>query len=86
MTTKFCPKCDTDRPVEDFPANASRSDGRGGHCRLCMREATKKWKANNPEIKRLHAKIYYANKRLAKGSTQPQSGEVANKRLNARNG
>lgn len=64
MPSKFCPRCDTDRPLEDFPVNNARADGRGGWCRLCMRQATRKWKAEHPETNRLHAKIYHANKQL----------------------
>jgi hypothetical protein len=29
-----------------------------------MREATSDWKKRNPEVNRLHAKIYYQNRKL----------------------
>jgi hypothetical protein len=64
MTTKHCPQCDHDKPLDDFPNNATRADGKGGWCKECMREYTKAWKVKNPEINRLHAKLYYHNKKL----------------------
>ena len=66
MNKKYCPQCTTMKLVDDFPVNRSRPDGRGGWCRMCMREATRQWKLVNQDIVRLHAKIGYHNKKLAK--------------------
>lgn len=65
MNSKHCPRCNQTKLLADFPVNRSRTDGRGGWCRECMREVTREWKANNPEIVRLHAKLYYHNKKLS---------------------
>lgn len=44
---KHCPKCNTDKEVEEFCINRERADGRQGYCRRCMSEATKKCYRNN---------------------------------------
>lgn len=62
--TKYCPQCDRDVPLTEFPNNASRVDGKGGWCRECMRKYTREWKLKNPETNRLHARIYHQNKKL----------------------
>ena len=38
---KFCPKCETDKPIEEFPINKSRKDGRGRVCKGCQNEYTR---------------------------------------------
>ena len=36
--TKYCPKCDTTKPVSEFFKNKARSDGLSGYCKVCMTE------------------------------------------------
>ncbi len=35
MTNKFCPRCDTEKPIEDWGRNASRPDGFNSWCKAC---------------------------------------------------
>jgi hypothetical protein len=37
MTTKCCTGCGRDLPLEEFPADASKSDGHHTRCRTCKR-------------------------------------------------
>lgn len=37
MKTKYCPKCSTTKPIDQFHKNASRSDGHAGYCSSCVR-------------------------------------------------
>ena len=34
---KTCSKCKKNKPIEDFPRNGMRGDGRGAYCKLCQR-------------------------------------------------
>ena len=40
MTTKCCTGCGRELPLEDFPADASKSDGHHTRCRSCKRGGT----------------------------------------------
>jgi formylmethanofuran dehydrogenase subunit E len=40
---KFCPKCEQEKPIEDFAADKSRKDGKQVGCRSCY---SKYYKAN----------------------------------------
>jgi len=64
MPTKFCPHCEDTRSTLDFQRNAARSDGLSGWCKICMREATARWKLANPEANRQHNRLWYYNKKL----------------------
>lgn len=65
MSTKYCPECDTGKPLSEFANNAARGDGKAGWCKSCSRAYTARWKKQNPDINALHARIYRANKKLS---------------------
>ena len=37
MDTKHCYSCEQDKPVDDFPVNRSRADGRNSMCKACKK-------------------------------------------------
>lgn len=53
---RICPACETEKPVEEFPLDASRPTGRHTYCAPCkarkMREANARWRRKNPEAAR----------------------------------
>ena len=56
MDGKTCTKCDTWKPLEDFPKVARRSDGRDSRCRDCKRALDRAAYVANPERKRAQSK------------------------------
>lgn len=38
FSTKFCPRCSTDKPTTDFNRAVRRHDGLSGYCAACMRQ------------------------------------------------
>lgn len=38
---KWCPDCNSEKALSDFPPSRSRKDGRGTYCRECMRQRSK---------------------------------------------
>ena len=52
VSTKRCPKCGADKPLDDFCVDRSTPTGRKSRCRPCVAEDKKIWAANNPEKKR----------------------------------
>ena len=62
---KFCPKCQTDKPIEEFPVNRVRKDGRSGSCLVCQREYCKAHYQNNkPKYYQRNDKRYEAVRNL----------------------
>ena len=49
MTTKFCPKCKLDLPVDSFGPNKRRRDGLQGACKECMKQYRKDHYHNNKD-------------------------------------
>ena len=50
---KHCPRCDTDKPLEDFIPAPKRADGVSSYCRPCFQEYRRSWdKANWKKRKR----------------------------------
>ena len=47
--SKDCRVCRETKPLEEFPRNRRRKDGRDGRCSVCNRAAAKAWQAANPE-------------------------------------
>lgn len=41
--TKHCPKCNTDKPIDNFNRNSARHDGRDNYCNPCRREYDVQW-------------------------------------------
>ena len=46
---KHCPKCKTDKPLDQFYNCKSRKDGKTGHCKKCHYAAGKLWLDRHPE-------------------------------------
>lgn len=56
---KYCPKCKTEKPLDDFGKAKSRSDGLRGWCKECTNKATSEWQRKNPEKLRARKKRFY---------------------------
>lgn len=67
---KHCPRCNTDKPLEEFTKNKRRADGLSGWCKACSYEATQTWKHSNQELLR------ESDSRYGKS----EAGRAANKR------
>jgi hypothetical protein len=48
-TAKRCLDCGETKPLEDFPADTKRSDGRGSYCKVCMRARSRESYARRVE-------------------------------------
>lgn len=46
---KRCPKCRTEKPRSEFYRNKSKKDGLTSWCKTCAKQASRAWKAANPE-------------------------------------
>lgn len=57
MSDRRCPRCDTVRPLAEFPAGA-RADGTHTYCRSCMRAYQRKRYSDNPEPERERCRSY----------------------------
>jgi hypothetical protein len=44
-----CPRCERRKPLDAFPPNRKRRDGRSSWCRECHNEAVQRWRAENPD-------------------------------------
>jgi hypothetical protein len=47
-TSKTCPKCTKQLPIESFSVNRTLPDGHSGWCSRCQAYATRVWRAANP--------------------------------------
>ena len=47
--TKFCKKCQTEQPLEEFYKNKAQRDGLCVYCKKCDKTAALLWAKNNPE-------------------------------------
>ena len=56
---KVCPKCETNKPLDEFVKNRRSKDGRGSYCRPCANENARKARARHPETARNY---YRANR------------------------
>jgi len=66
--TKYCKRCDTVKPIEQFYHHQSNKDGRAYYCVTCSRERSKidRYKhRNNP--KRIYSQLYHRSQ--TKGKT-----------------
>lgn len=67
MADKHCNKCGNVKPIEDFPNDRSRIDGKYPYCKLCNRKKVSEWRSDNPDA----FKRYYAeNKDAVLAKTQ----------------
>jgi hypothetical protein len=48
-TSKTCPKCTKQLPIESFSVNRTLPDGHSGWCSRCQAYATRVWRAQNPD-------------------------------------
>jgi hypothetical protein len=48
-TTKWCPKCEQELPLEKFYARPERKDGRDGYCKACKNATSSAWSRKNAE-------------------------------------
>lgn len=46
--SKACTRCTTVKPLEGFPRDKRRSDGRESRCKTCQAEYSAEYRANNP--------------------------------------
>ena len=60
MEFKYCARCDTDKPLDEFGKNAARKDGLQTYCKTCMtlvvqmsKRNTRKDEAHEKKLKRL---------------------------------
>lgn len=60
---KYCPDCDSEKPVADFHRNKSRPDGLASSCKPCCITRTARWRKENPEQ---YKACYYKNSRKYK--------------------
>jgi len=44
-THKYCPRCETRKPLAEFPTSKRVSDGHSSWCRPCHREASRFYRA-----------------------------------------
>ena len=57
---KTCSRCKIEKSFDAFGKNKSRKDGYQHRCKSCCSCDQKKYRENNPELKRENNKIYYA--------------------------
>lgn len=60
---KTCPRCELEKPVADFHADASKSTGLASYCKECAKQKTRDWAEANPEQKRVAQRGYYVANR-----------------------
>ncbi len=53
-----CSCCDQVLPVEEFHKDKARPSGLSPHCRHCVKKRTTRWAVENPDRRRLAAKLY----------------------------
>lgn len=44
---KYCPRCDSTKPLDDFNKNKNRYDGHQGYCRPCQNSRNVEWQIDN---------------------------------------
>lgn len=49
MSQKYCAKCDTQKPLEEFGKNRAKKDGLATSCKECRNGYAKGWYAENTE-------------------------------------
>jgi superfamily II helicase len=55
MKMKFCHRCGTTKPLDDFHRNRTVSDGRQSRCKDCARNTMREHQRQNPEKNRARA-------------------------------
>lgn len=79
MNTKTCSKCSRDLPTSQFYRDSRAVDGLYSTCKLCHKEHTEDWRAENPDKPRKYAKNNYESnpqkviKRVAAYRARPEN-------------
>ena len=56
---KYCYKCSTTKPKEEFGKNLSKPDGLATECRVCKRQQDREYAARNREVAKQRASEWY---------------------------
>lgn len=56
---KWCPKCETEKPVSEFFKNRARRDGLSGYCKTCNTATVKAAPSGAPEVVARYQATYY---------------------------
>jgi 5-methylcytosine-specific restriction endonuclease McrA len=57
---KRCSKCQEDKPLDAFPRDRSKPDGRQSYCRDCRRVTNRRWVKENPKRHRENTRRWQA--------------------------
>ena len=57
MTSKVCLRCSHEKPLEEFYAHKSATDGRCGSCKVCTNAAARERRQGNPEKYRAYYRL-----------------------------
>lgn len=71
IKTKWCPRCQRERPINEFHRCKTSRDGRVGHCRNCVSAYGAEYRKRNPADRFYHVHRNY-------GLTQEQYNEMLN--------
>ena len=82
MTTKYCPKCKTWKPVRDFYKNRSMVDGYQTWCKPCFKQMNAESRQRHRETRNTQAREYARTFR----QTQPEVNKARQKDWYERNG
>lgn len=55
---KYCNKCQTQKPLDQFYVNKAKSDGRAGDCKVCVKARANAWYHSNKERAAATMKTY----------------------------
>lgn len=59
--SKYCPACQTDKPIEEFSVARSSKDGRASYCKPCRAEYMRKYyKTHKPRLRTQQKEKLYA--------------------------
>ena len=67
---KHCPRCETDRPAEEFGRNAAKDDGLAVYCRDCVGAYRREWLSRQ-------APGYMESRRAKYEAMHPQRKRIA---------
>jgi len=79
---KWCPKCETQKPVEAFGVARTARDGRNAYCRTCRTSLGRQWRVTNADAARAEVRARHAaNPALSRAKRAVQralaSGKIA---------
>jgi hypothetical protein len=66
---KTCYACDLEKPLVNYHVDKKSKDGRSNRCKVCAKESTSKWRAENPERARAKVKECFDKNRKKYYST-----------------